>query len=158
MFVCWGGFVAFCATRYSPFLEYSIWCTKTSFIQDCHHRHDERSTGAKKKLVSEAARLGFHNTTTTLPPNIFQENTKPHHQNSSAIPITKSYSCAKNYSSLHCTSKPLQYLSATKCPICCLIPCENQERQARNQEDARGGERRGESRQGKGRMWDARNW
>ena len=59
VFVCWGGFVAVCATGYSSFLEYSNWCTKTSFIQDCHHRHDERSTEAKKKTCGHSRNVTF---------------------------------------------------------------------------------------------------
>ena len=47
-----GCFLLFCFVTGVPlFLVFSIRCTRTSFIHDCHHRHDERSTGAKKKVI-----------------------------------------------------------------------------------------------------------
>ena len=45
-----GAVVVLCCwlTGHPPFLH--LGCTRSSFIQDCHHRHDEHSTGAKKNI------------------------------------------------------------------------------------------------------------
>ena len=56
---CVGRFLLFLSGDwFSPFLAFDAQGRHSS--QDCHHRHDERSTGAKKKVLSSSSWRSFH--------------------------------------------------------------------------------------------------